>query len=120
MTIVYKDEYGVGLFWGVSTHPANAGDTVIIEEEEYRVKSRIFIPERDEIIIIVSQGFGKSPTSPATDNDNGRLNKLSNAILGVNKRLESVEKKGRALTEQVVSVKKHINQRIQQEKKDKE
>jgi len=120
MTIVYKDEYGVGLFWGESSHPANVGDTVIIEEEEFRVKSRIFIPERNEIIIIVSQGFNKSQTPSETSNDNGRLNRLSNAILDVNKRLETVEKKGRTLTEQVVSVKKHINQRIQQEKKDKE
>ena len=49
MQIIYKDEYGVSLYWGASSHPANIGDTVIIEDEEYRVKSRIFSPVKDDV-----------------------------------------------------------------------
>ena len=43
---------------------------------------------------------------------------MNNAILSVNKRQDASEKKGRALNEQIGSIRKHINQRIQQEKKD--
>lgn len=116
MTIVYKDEYGNGLFWGASTHPANIGDTVIIEDEEYRVKSRIFSPEKDEIIIIVGQGSFRAPVAESADNT--RQNQMHNAIIELTKRQDVTEKKHRAVSDQLGSVKRGINQRIQQDKKD--
>ena len=119
MQIIYKDEYGVSLYWGASTHPANVGDTVIIEDEEYRVKSRIFSPEKDEIIIIVGQGSYRAPVAESAV-DAGRLNQLNAAIINTNKRIDATDKKSRAITEQVGSIRKHINQRIQQDKKDKD
>jgi hypothetical protein len=117
MQIIYKDEYGVSLYWGVSTYPANIGDTVIIEDEEYRVKSRIFSPVKDEIIIVMTQGTYRAPVAESAV-DAGRLNQLNAAIINTNKRVDATDKKTRALTDQVSSVRKHINQRIQQDKKD--
>jgi hypothetical protein len=117
MQIIYKDEYGVSLYWGASTYPANIGDTVIIEDEEYRVKSRIFSPVKDEIIIVMTQGTYRAPVAESAV-DAGRLNQLNAAIINTNKRVDATDKKTRALTDQVSSVRKHINQRIQQDKKD--
>jgi hypothetical protein len=116
MTIVYKDEYGTGLYWGASTHPAGIGDTVIIEDEEYVVKSRIFMPEKDDVIIIVGQGSVRTPVAEGVGNS--RHNQMRNAIIELTKRQDVTEKKHRALTDQVSSVKRGINQRIQQDKKD--
>jgi septal ring factor EnvC (AmiA/AmiB activator) len=118
MQIIYKDEYGVSLYWGASSHPANVGDTVIIEDEEYRVKSRIFSPVKDEIIIVMTQGSVRAPV--AESNESGRLNQVNAAIMQTNKRIDATEKKNRALNEQLVTVRKHINQRIRQDKKDSE
>jgi septal ring factor EnvC (AmiA/AmiB activator) len=117
MNIIYQDEYGSGVYWGASTHPANIGDTVIVDAEEYRVKSRIFYPQEDKIVITVSQGSYRAPVAESSS-DNGRLNQLNAAIINTNKRIDDTEKKNRALNEQIVSVKKHINRRIQQDKKD--
>ena len=116
MQIIYQDEYGSGVYWGQSSHPANVGDSVIVDDEEYRVKSRVFFPQDDKIIITITQNMVKSAQKESTDS--GRLNEMSNAILAVNKRQDASEKKGRALNEQIGSIRKHINQRIQQEKKD--
>lgn len=119
MQIIYKDEYGVSLYWGASTYPANIGDTVIIEDEEYRVKSRIFSPVKDEIIIVMTQGTYRAPVAESSV-DAGRLNQLNSAIINTNKRIDATDKKNRALNEQLVTVRKHINQRIRQDKKDSE
>jgi len=116
MQIIYQDEYGSGVYWGQSSHPANVGDSVIVDEEEYYVKSRVFFPQEDKIIITVTQNMIRSTHKESTDS--GRLNEMNNAILAVNKRQDASEKKGRALNEQIGSIRKHINQRIQQEKKD--
>ena len=119
MTIIYQDEYGTGVYWGASTHPANIGDTIIVEGEEYRVKSRVFFPEQDKIVITVSQGSYRAPVAEGAV-DAGRLNQLNAAIINTNKRIDATDKKSRAVTEQVGSIRKHINQRIQQDKKDKD
>jgi hypothetical protein len=119
MNIIYQDEYGTGVYWGASTHPANIGDTVVVDGEEYRVKSRIFYPQEDKIVITVSQGSYRAPVAESAV-DAGRLNQLNAAIINTNKRIDATDKKSRAVTEQVGSIRKHINQRIQQDKKDKD
>ena len=116
MTIVYQDEYGTGLYWGKSSHPANVGDTVIIEDEEYRVKSRAFFPEKDDIIITVTQNMLRASVEESSDNT--RQNQMHNAIIELTKRQDVNEKKHRAVSDQLGSVKRGINQRIQQDKKD--
>ena len=119
MQIIYQDEYGTGVYWGASTHPANIGDTIIVDGEEYRVKSRVFFPQEDKIVITVSQGSYRPPVAESSS-DAGRLNQLNAAIINTNKRIDASDKKSRAVTEQVGSIRKHINQRIQQDKKDKD
>ena len=116
MQIIYQDEYGSGVYWGASTHPANIGDTVIIEQEEYSVKSRVFYPQEDKIVITLIQGSYKSSVRESSD-DAGRLGQLNAAIINTNKRIDATEKKNRALNEQLVTVRKHINQRIREENK---
>jgi hypothetical protein len=41
-------------------------------------------------------------------------------LINTNKRIDATDKKNRALNEQLVTVRKHINQRIRQDKKDSE
>ncbi len=116
MQIIYQDEYGNGLFWGESSYPANIGDTVVIEDEEYRVKSRTFTPESDEIIITVTQNMLRANVAESADNS--RQNQMHNAIIELTKRQDVTEKKHRALSDQFGTVKRHVNNKIQQDKKD--
>ena len=116
MKINYHNEYA-DLIHSVNSDMApSVGQAVIFEDEEYRVKNVIWMIERDYIIVELTQSMVKSTQKESTDS--GRLNQINNAILAVNKRQDASEKKGRALNEQIGSVRKHINQRIQQEKKD--
>ena len=77
---------------------------------------RIFSPEKDEIIIIVGQGSFRAPVAESADNT--RQNQMHNAIIELTKRQDVTEKKHRAVSDQLGSVKRGINQRIQQDKKD--
>lgn len=116
MKIIYEDEYGVDVYQGPSTRPADIGDSVIIGEEEYRVKSRTFYPEKDAMVVTLTQTSIRPKQKE--DDTGGRLREMHNAIISVTKRQEVTEKQGRALREQIGSVRRHINQRIQQDKKD--
>lgn len=122
MKIHYQDEYGMNLFTVDANLnlqiPPVIGDTVIINGEDYRVQERIFNPVDNYIIISLTQNVVRQK-SKEVDNNSGRLAEMNNAILQINKRQEISEKKGRGLTDQVSGIRKHINQRIQQEKKDK-
>jgi len=116
MIIIYEDEYGNGVYWGTSTYTASVGDTVVVEDEEYRVKSRMFFPQEDKVIITITQNMLKPRQSE--DSGNGRLNEMNNAIIQINKRQDAQEKSNRNLREQVGTVRKHINQQIRKERKD--
>jgi len=107
MQIRYVDEYGVGLYWGQTPQPIAPviGDTVIIEEEEYRVKSRTFFPEKDVAVVELTQNQVK-PKAP--DEVGGRLQEMQRAIVDINKRQDSQEKKSRLLREQLVTVRQYI------------
>jgi hypothetical protein len=114
MKIEYQDEYGITLFQGSSV-PAAVGDIVIIQDEEYRVKSRIFMPMRDAVIVELTQTMIRTPVKE--NMDPSRLTSMHNAIVATNARQDAVEKRNRALTEEVRTVRKHINAQIQREKK---
>lgn len=118
MQIRYVDEYGTGLYWGQTAQPIApmVGDTVVIGEEEYRVKSKTFFPEKDVVVVEVTQNLIRS--KEPTDDSSSRLAEMRRAILDVSKRQDVAEKKGRMLNEQVGSIRRHINQRIQQERKE--
>ena len=121
MFIEYKDEYDTQIFWHSkdTAYPANVGDTVVFNEEEYRVQSRVYYPKENQMSIVVTQSSARAPVAEKAV-DAGRLNQLNAAIINTNKRIDASDKKSRAVTEQVGSIRKHINQRIQQDKKDKD
>jgi hypothetical protein len=107
MQVRYVDEYGSGLFWGQTPQPIAPviGDTVIIEQEEYRVKSRTFLPEEDVVVIELTQNQVRS----AEPNEvGGRLKEMQRAIVEVNKRQELTDKRVKSLREQAMSVRQHI------------
>ena len=118
MKIDYEDEYGNKLYWssGEDFLPPAPGDTVIIEDQEWIVRSRTFIPKELTVVIYVSENIMR-PQRP-DNSETGRLREMQNAILAVNKRQDTTEKRSRALNEQIGSIRKNINQRIQRENKE--
>lgn len=118
MKIYYQDEYGEELYTAYNKNAVpRIGETVVIEKEEYRVRDVVWKGDGDDVIVEVTQNLIKA-VKEAVDNTSGRLAEMQRAIVAVNKRQDSSEKKGRMLTEQVVTIRKHINQRIQQERKE--
>ncbi len=103
MRVSFLDEYDVELFTlgNEDGFPPIPGDIVIIDGEEWKVKSRIFYPKFGRINIILSQGSIKVTEK---DETNGRLTQLNNAIVDVSKRLDKEEKKRRLLSEELVTV----------------
>lgn len=117
MRIIYQDEYEIELYQSNNGQAAVIGDIVVIEDEEYRVKSRILYPEENTMVVVLSQSVPRAMQTES--NENSRLNQINSAILQTNKRIDATDKKNRALSEQIVTVRKHINQRIRQDKQDK-
>jgi galactokinase len=105
MQIIYQDEYGSGIYWGQSSYPAAVGDTVIVDDEEYYVTSRVFFPQEDKIVITVTQTIIRSK---APQEDGTRLKEMQRAIVDVNKRQDLQEKRTKALREQAMSIRQHI------------
>jgi len=118
MKIHYQDEYGEELYIAYNKNAVSRiGETVVIDKEEYRVKDVIWDAASDDVIVEVTQNLIRA-AKETSDGTSGRLAEMQRAIVAVNKRQDSNEKKGRMLTEQVVTIRKHINQRIQQERKE--
>ena len=115
--IYYVDEYGVNLYQINSDASAMVGDTVVVSGDEFRVKSRVFYPEYDRIVITLVMGAAPK-TSVAESNDNSRQTQMHNAIIELSKRQDITEKKHRALSDQLSNVKRNVNNRIKQDKKD--
>lgn len=116
MKIQYQDEYGESLYTADTDVIPSVGHSIIFADEDYRVKSVIWIIEHGYVIVEVTQNAIR--TVQKESDNSARLNDMNNAILAVNKRQDASEKKGRAITEKVTSIRKHINTRIKQEKKD--
>ena len=105
MKIIYSDEYGEEIFRsGIGILPS-IGDTVSIDDEDWKVKSRVFIPKEDSVVIEISQNMVRSKSS---DDGSDRLAEMQRAIISVNKRQDVVEKKSRILREQLVSVRTQL------------
>jgi hypothetical protein len=115
MKIDYEDEYGNKIYWNSEEDliPPSPGDTVIIEGEEWVVRSRIFIPKEATIVIIVADSLTRNRLQSSSGT--GRLNEMQNAILGLNKRQDANDKKSRSLKEQIGSVRRNVNQRDRRE-----
>ena len=122
MKIIYQDEYGEIIYSPYDEVPSaqipSIADIVVIDDEDWRVESREFHPKQNTVVVVITQNLVRSQQT--TSSDAGRLNEMNRAIIELSKRQDLTEKKSRTLTEQVVTVRKHINQRIQQDKKDKQ
>ena len=120
MKIIYEDEYGETIYQSAQDVPAEqiptTSDTVVIDDEDWRVKSRVFHVKENTVVVVITQNMIKAKDTAS--NDSGRLNEMNRAILGLSKRQDASEKKGRMLTEQISTVRKHINTTIRNEKKD--
>lgn len=116
MYVIYIDEYGESIYWGSVSYPAQVGDTIMVDGEEYFVKSRLLIPQEDKIIITVTQNIVRS--SVAENSDNGRHTQMHNAIIALSKRQDASEKTEKALREKLISTKKNLTRAIKQDKKD--
>lgn len=120
MKIIYEDEYGETIYQSAQDVPAaqipTTSDTVVIDDEDWRVKSRVFHVKENTVVVVITQNMIRS--KDAASNDSGRLNEMNRVILDLSKRQDASEKKGRMLTEQISTVRKHINTTIRNEKKD--
>jgi hypothetical protein len=118
MKIDYEDEYGNKLYQKPAGdfQPPFPGDTVVIDGQDWIVKSRAFIPQEQTVIVYVAEHIMR--TQRSENSETGRLNEIHNVILALNKRQDTTEKKSRALNEQIGSIRKNINQRIQRESKE--
>ena len=105
MKIVYSDEYGTEVFRGDSGNMPSVGDVISIDDEDWKVKSRVFIPKEDSVVVEITQNMVRSK-SP--DDDSARLTEMRRAIIDINKRQDTQEKKSRILREQLVSVRTHL------------
>lgn len=116
MIIQYKNEYEEILFNTTSDFVPLVGDSVVVDGNEYVVKSRLFYLRENGAIVILSEYIHSS--SVAESKDNTRLAQLNAAIIQTNKQVDANEKKIRMVTEQVSTIRKHVNQQIKQNKKD--
>lgn len=114
MYVNYVNEYGDSIYWGSVGYHAQVGDTIIVDEEEYFVKSRLLIPQEDKIIITVTQNIVKS--SAVGHEGSGRQTQMQNAILELSKRQDASEKSDRALREKIISTKNNLTRAIRKDK----
>ena len=117
MRITYEDEYGNILLDSDMDYVASIGDSVVLDGEVYRVKSREFVPAENTIAVIVTQGSVRQPV--AESKDAGRHVQLHNAIIELNKRQDLSEKNHRALADNLSSVKHTVNRQFKELKQPK-
>jgi len=110
MKIYYQDEYGVVIYTATATLVPQAGNTVIFQQDTYRVSSVAWAIELDQIIVSVTQNQTKLSEK---DNTSNRLQDINTAIIAVGRRVDQQEKKGRLLSEQLVSVRTQLKQKAQ-------
>ena len=104
--IFYEDEYGVLLYRDdKSVSPPNVGELVIIDEVEWHVKSRTFVPKKSMVVVEVSENPAMSRGSEVKDT---RLAEMKSAILDLRRRQDKNESKGRLLREQLVSIRSFL------------
>jgi septal ring factor EnvC (AmiA/AmiB activator) len=108
MKIIYSDEYGEEIVRVESGNIPTMGDTISIDDEDWKVKSRVFIPKEDSVVIEITQNMVRSKSS---DDNGARLAEMQHAIIAVNKRQDTQDKKSRQLREQIGSVKTYLRNR---------
>lgn len=106
MQILYVDEYGEDLYLSEGGIIPSIGDTVSLEDEDWKVKSRTFVPMQTAVVIELTQTYLKSKTEE--DGVGGRLQEMQRAIIEVKGRQDKQEKRTKSLREQAMSIRQHI------------
>lgn len=114
MKIHYQDEYFTDLYVGDSDVVPVKGSKVSLDDFDYIVKDVIFMPRQNSAEVILAEMAAREVKEP---DDSGRLNEMKAAIFAISKRQDELHKKHRNLREQVSTVRTHINQQIQKERK---
>lgn len=116
MKLIYEDDYGNQLKIMDAVHIPRIGESVFINDEYFTVTDVTWDVAENIVTVHYKENVVRSVN--VSENNTGRLNAVNNAIVALNKRQDASEKKTRALTEQVGTVRKHVNQRIQAERKE--
>ena len=114
---VYQNEYGDTIFSDNGTVVPLPGDTVTIDTDEYTVVGRNFVVVDNYVIITISQSSQRTKPMQTESADIGRQNQMHNAIIKVSNRQDVMEKKSRALADQVSALRKNVIKQSQQDKK---
>lgn len=105
MHLIFEDEYGEELHRQDFVAVPRMDDLIILDGEEFIVKSVIW----DMIQLRITVKVTQSTINPVeVDDTSTRLREAKNAILAVNKRVAEQEKKVKSLREQLVSVRTFI------------
>lgn len=107
MRIIYINEYDEELLDIESVFIPRVSDTVLIGGERNIVDEVIWNPGTEIALVVLVEPRIRKQGSQEVD-VSGRLNEQHRAILELNKRQDANEKKSRALSEQLVSVRTAI------------
>lgn len=107
MKIHYQDEYHETIYTAYNKEVVpRIDDSIMFNDEDYRIKDVIWAIEIDEIIVVVTQNLiNKQKDDGSTDT---RLAEVNRAILNLDKKVNAQEKKGKLLSEQLVSVRTYL------------
>lgn len=116
MKLIYEDDYGNIYNAETANQIPRVGDSLVFDEEYFKVTDVVWDVIAETITVHYKENVVRSVK--VSEDSTGRHRLLNNAIVALNKRQDESEKKTRALTEQVGTVRKHVNQRIQAERKE--
>lgn len=120
MKVHFEDEYGNVLKIKIASTVINiptTNDVVIIDSEEFLVKSRTFHLDLEIVVVNITQTVPK--IIAGHKQPDSRLNEAKTAIIGLTKRQDVLEKKEIHLNEQISNFKRQIDKITrQQQKKD--
>jgi hypothetical protein len=106
MKIQYNDEYGEVIYIAtVENIVPRVGEAIIYKDEDYRVRNVTWLIEEDLVVVEITQNLVRSVQEDKTE---GRLKETKSAIVSLTERVESAERRGRILADQVVRIKTHI------------
>ena len=116
MNIQYIDEYDRELFVSSKNEIPNVGDTVILDSEEWVIKSRIFYPEDDSVTINLTQHNSNNSNNSILSNASDlKLRDIKNTISRISDRQDINEKKTKNLNNKIDTVKQKLDNNIRQE-----
>jgi hypothetical protein len=106
MKIQYEDDFGSAVYIAYNKDAVpRIGESIIFDNEDYRVRDIIWLIEKDEVIVVITQNSIKPQKE---DSESGRLAEVKNAIVTLTKQVATQTKKGKLLSEELVSVRTYL------------